>query len=92
MVSSFCSMDRYHAFCLFNQDGHASHLSIELIKYAKENDIHLLCLPSHYTHILPPLDVGVFKSFKASFSKACHQYTMKHPGRVITVDVLASLV
>ena len=30
--------------------GHASHISLDVIKLAKENDIHLLCLPSHSTH------------------------------------------
>lgn len=73
-------------------DGHTSHTSIELIDLARENKIHLLCLPPHTTHILQPLDVGVFKSFKANFSKACTNYLSKHPGRVITVEKLASLV
>ena len=77
---------------LLLQDGHASHISIELIELAKENDIHLLCLPSHTTHILQPLDVGVFKSFKCNFSKACSKYLGKHPGVVVTPDTLASLV
>ena len=52
---------------LLLQDGHASHISIKLIKLAKENDIHFLCLPSHSTLISQPLDVGVFKSFKCHF-------------------------
>ena len=77
---------------LLIQDGHSSHMSIELIELAKANDVHLLCLPAHTSHLLQPLDVGVFKSFKHNFNKACKNYMMKHPGRVITVDVLASLV
>ena len=74
------------------QDGHGSHVSVELIELARANDVHLLCLPAHTTHILQPLDVGVFKSFKTYFSKACHKYLAKHPGRVITPDVIACLV
>ena len=73
-------------------DGHGSHITIDVIEYARLNEIHLLCLPSlpsHTSHILQPLDVGVFKSF---FSKVCRQYMAKHPGRVITEDILASLV
>ena len=77
---------------LLIQDGHCSHVSIELIELAKANSIHLLCLPPQTTHILQPLDVGVFKSFKSVFSQACHKYVMKQPGRVVTTDVLASLV
>ena len=54
------------------------------------NNIHLLCLPAHTSHILQPLDVGVFKSFKANFSKVCSLYIAKNPGSVITTDVKAS--
>ena len=76
---------------LLIQDGHSSHVSIELIELAKANNVHL-CLPAHTTHLLQPLDVGVFKSFKTNFSKACHQYMMKHPGRCVTADKLAMLI
>ena len=71
---------------LIIQDGHSSHVSIELMECARANDIHLLCLPAHIMHILQPLDVGVFK---AAFSKPCKNYT--HPGRAITTDVNAML-
>lgn len=74
------------------QDGHASHISIDVIEFTRANGIHLLCLPAHTTHVLQPLDVGVFKSFKSNFSKACTKYIASHPGRVVTSDVLASLV
>ena len=74
------------------QDGHASQISIELIELARSNGVHILCLPAHTTHLLQPLDVGVFKSFKVFFSKACSSYLSKHPGRVITTDMIASLV
>ncbi len=77
---------------LLVMDGHGSHMSIELIELARANDVHLLCLPSHTTHILQPLDVGVFKSFKANFSKACSRYLAANPGKVITSDKLSSLV
>ena len=50
-------------------DGYGTHMSIELIELAQSNGVHLLCLPSHTTHILQPLDVGVFKSFKSNFSR-----------------------
>ena len=73
-------------------DGHGSHITIDVIEYARMNEIHLLCLPSHTSHILQPLDVGVFKSFKTFFSKVCRQYMAKNPGRVVTEDILAALV
>ena len=68
-------------------------MSIELIELARANNVYLLCLPSHTTYILQPLDVGVSKSFKSNFSKACSKYLAANPGRVITnAYKLASLV
>ena len=54
--------------------------------------MHILYLPAHTTHVLQPLDVGGFKSFKSHFSKACSKYMSQHPGRVVTADKLVSLV
>ena len=84
MVQSF--------FVVLIQDGHASHVSIKLIELARANDVHILCLPAHTTHLFQPLDIGVFKSFKVFFSKACSFYLSQHPGRVITNDIIASLI
>ena len=77
---------------LLIEDGHGSHITLDVIELARTNDIHLLCLPSHTSHILQPLDIGVFKSFKCEYSKACRKYMMENPGRVITSEVIASLV
>jgi len=41
-------------------DGHDSHISMKAIQFAVINNIILLCLPPHSTHMLQPLDVGVF--------------------------------
>ena len=77
---------------LLIEDGHGSHITLDVIELARKNDIHLLCLPYHTSHILQPLDIGVFKSFKSGYSKACRKYIMENPGRVITSEVIASLV
>jgi len=33
-------------------DGHASHFTRDFLEYAKDHDIHVLCLPPHTTHAL----------------------------------------
>lgn len=48
-------------------DGHNSHISLQLIDKAKENNIELLCLPAHTSHLLQPLDVGVYKAVKQAW-------------------------
>jgi hypothetical protein len=41
-------------------DSHKSHRSDEFLTLAAESYIILLAFPSHLTHVLQPLDVGVF--------------------------------
>ena len=73
---------------LLIEDGHSSRVSIEVIELARQNDIHILCLPSHTTHLLQPLDVGIFKSLKSNYNKECKKYMAQHPGRVITTEAI----
>ena len=68
---------------LLIQDGHCSHVSIEGIELATAHSIHLLCLLPHTTHILQPLDVGVFKSFKAGQKG---EWNINNKGRKIEVQ------
>ena len=65
-------------------DGHSSHYQPELIKYAKENEVILVCLPPHTTHETQPLDTSVFRSLKQNWSQVCHKFFQTNPGRVIT--------
>lgn len=34
------------------------------MRHAKSKGVHLFCLPPHVTHILQPLDVGVYGTVK----------------------------
>jgi len=43
---------------------HDSHMTKEFLDYATVNNIKLFTFSSHATHLLQPLDVGVFQSFK----------------------------
>ncbi|KAL8299178.1 hypothetical protein RB594_008459 [Gaeumannomyces avenae] len=45
-------------------DGFSGHLSIEIIDYCLRFDIQLVTLPSHSTHRMQPMDVGVFSHLK----------------------------
>jgi hypothetical protein len=54
---------------LLIMDGHRTHVSLETIKVARDNDITLLKLPSHTTHLLQPLDKSCFKPMKVVWDK-----------------------
>src|SRR5450432_1527528 len=45
-------------------DGHGSHLTKEFIDFCFKHKISPFLLPAHSTHLLQPLDIGVFQSFK----------------------------
>ena len=49
-------------------DGHGSHIRADFIAHCIENDIDLLIMPPHCSHLLQPLDVGVFSAFKRAHS------------------------
>ena len=54
---------------LLIMDGHESHITWELVKESRQNDVLLLLLPPHTTNILQPLDVAIFGPMKINFSK-----------------------
>ncbi|XP_053381964.1 uncharacterized protein LOC128549365 [Mercenaria mercenaria] len=49
-------------------DNHDSHVTLPLVECARENNIILLGMPAHTTHILQPLDVKVNGPLKNRFS------------------------
>jgi hypothetical protein len=57
-------------------DGHGSHVTAGFIRHCRENNIELLILPSHSSHITQPLDVAVFgplkKAMAAELQKIIH--------------------
>lgn len=63
-------------------DGHTSHSSsVQMLGFAEMNSIILMCLPSHTTHYLQPLDRSVFKSLKHHFYSAVEKWQRNHPDR-----------
>ena len=67
-------------------DGHTSHVSYELRILAQENNIHLLKLPSHTTHLLQPLDVAVIKPFKTAWNREVLQHVNTEQKAVTKAD------
>ena len=50
-------------------DDHRSHVAINLIIWAKENNIVLFVLPPHCSNILQPLDVGCFGPVQMKYNQ-----------------------
>ena len=73
-------------------DGHATHTkNIALIDLARQNNVHIICLPPHCTHRLQPLDVTFMKPLSSYYNEAVRIWLRSHPGRVVTVHQIAML-
>ena len=58
-------------------DGHASHVSLELIKEAMSNNIVLMKLMPHTSSVSQSLDVGVFKTMKVKWKQILNEAVKK---------------
>jgi DDE superfamily endonuclease len=51
-------------------DGYGSHITQPFIEYCWEHRIRPFQLPPHSTHLLQPLDVGIFQTYKLNLKKS----------------------
>lgn len=61
-------------------DGHSTHVDNRVVTLAQENGITILKLPPHTSHLLQPLDLAVFRSFKTSWDEELVTWQRKHQG------------
>lgn len=72
-------------------DGHATHVTEEVIAFAKAQNMEILKLPAHTSHLLQPLDLSVFKSVKVTWDENLCVWQRKNPGRRISKAEFALL-
>ncbi|KAJ8911107.1 hypothetical protein NQ315_003369 [Exocentrus adspersus] len=72
-----------HILVIF--DNHDSHIQIDLINLARENNVILLTLPPHSSHKLQPLDVSVCGPLKNYFNSAAESMMLRNPGKPIQI-------
>ena len=65
-------------------DGHSSHYNPATIRFAKDHDVVVICLPPHTTHDSQPLDTCVFGPLKRNWGDVCHKFMQQHPGQIVT--------
>jgi hypothetical protein len=56
-------------------DGHSSYITGNLIALCMDSNIGLLILPPHCSHLLQPLDVGVYGPLKRYHGREVNRYT-----------------
>jgi len=73
-------------------DGHSSHTrNLNVVLKARQNNVILVCLPSHCTHRLQPLDVAFFKSLNSHYDDECRKWLREHPGQRINDERIPGL-
>ena len=67
-------------------DGHSSHYTPELLKYARDNNIIILGYPPHCTHALQGLDVVCFARMKEAWKEEIRKFEDLHRSKVTKGD------
>lgn len=55
-------------------DSHGSHITTKFMQFCLPNNVHPLTFPSHTSHMLQPLDVGVFKPLSSRYKSALNEF------------------
>ena len=73
-------------------DEHDSHISGNFIAYCMNNNILLMILPSHSSHLTQPLDVGVFGALKKHMAREIEPLMRTGVARIQKVEWLTAFV
>ena len=58
-------------------DGHGTHMTGDTVDLCNREGIDLCILPPHTTHVLQPLDVGIFNSYKAAYRRSARDSSLE---------------
>ena len=73
-------------------DGHSTHTkSLSILDLARENGVHMLCLPPHTTHRLQPLDVCVMKPLSTHLALETKRFLFQNPGCSVTLKQIGAI-
>ncbi|CAH2007348.1 unnamed protein product [Acanthoscelides obtectus] len=73
-------------------DNHESHISIDVVNFAKENGITIVTIPPHCSGKLQPLDVAVYSSFKSRYNRVLNNWMLSNPGKTVTIYNIPELI
>lgn len=72
-------------------DNHETHTTVKAINFCRKNGIVMLSIPTHTSHKIQPLDVGVYGHFKNYCASAFNDWMTINPGKPVTIYQIACL-
>lgn len=73
-------------------DGHSTHIQMNIILEAIKNNITILKLPPHSSHILQPLDLSTFKSLKVKWDAKLVTWQRKNIGKKLPKSEFSKII
>lgn len=73
-------------------DGHTSHISVSLIEMAIANDVVIVKLPPHSSHLLQPMDLCVFKPLKMAWDAQLIKWQRQNYGTKLPKPMFCTII
>ena len=73
-------------------DNYVSHLSVDVLQFAKDNGVVMVSFPPHCSHKLQPLDRSVYGPLKRYYNVACDDWIVSHKGRTMPIYDVPAMV
>lgn len=73
-------------------DGHSTHISLEILEVAIQNNITILKLPPHSSHLLQPLDLSVFRPFKVKWDEKLITWQRQNIGHKLPKKIFSQFL
>lgn len=73
-------------------DNHSSHFDFNTFRVALDNDIHIVGLPPHASHLYQPLDLATFKDMKIDWRKILQLYLRANRLEKVTKTIFPLLL
>jgi hypothetical protein len=72
-------------------DSAGPHIDIRTFRHAKDNGIEIYRLPRNSTHLLQPLDNGVFGTVKSEWYASVRDFVRRFPSKKVTKETFCSV-
>jgi hypothetical protein len=66
-------------------DEHKSHQSVKFKKFCKANNIIIICLPAHSSHLTQLLNISCFSLLKKAYSKKIRLFIQAHINHITKI-------